>query len=414
MESDLAGVEHDLAGPSWGPQRCAGATGTAQRLACLPVHLTRGTVVCLHAEPAATPASNFPQDYLERVKQTHQVHPSPARHPISRCAALCRAAPHHVPTPQPPPAARCTARSHAWRFACLSDLAAPLRGPALQHGGYGSIGYGYDWKIVEAEKNLLRTHTTAVSSRMLYRLAQVGPRGCGTTNRAAPWSWQAGHAWPARLPACLPGCLPACPSPRPVPLRRRLLPITATSRRRRLHASSRLCRPSPLPAHQASSPLRRPSPLPAHHTAASKPHRPCAVPPLSPSLSHHVQDGFRPAKYFSIDRVFRNEAIDRTHLAEFHQIEGGWAGAASAGAGWGQQGGAAAGTGWPRPRRGRARLAGLWRPCAPATPPRTSVASGALAPGQPPHASSSLTHPPPPHLGLPACHPLQAWCATMA
>ena len=32
--------------------------------------------------------------------------------------------------------------------------------------------------------------------------------------------------------------------------------------------------------------------------------------------------GFKPAKYFSIDRVFRNEAIDRTHLAEFHQIEG--------------------------------------------------------------------------------------------
>lgn len=29
---------------------------------------------------------------------------------------------------------------------------------------------------------------------------------------------------------------------------------------------------------------------------------------------------FRPAKYFSIDRVFRNEAVDRTHLAEFHQV----------------------------------------------------------------------------------------------
>lgn len=27
-------------------------------------------------------------------------------------------------------------------------------------------------------------------------------------------------------------------------------------------------------------------------------------------------------KYFSIDRVFRNETLDRTHLAEFHQIEG--------------------------------------------------------------------------------------------
>lgn len=74
-----------------------------------------------------------------------------------------------------------------------------------EHGGYGSVGYGYSWKRAEAEKNLLRTHTTAVSSRMLYKLAQ---------------------------------------------------------------------------------------------------------------------GGFRPAKYFSIDRVFRNEAVDRTHLAEFHQVEG--------------------------------------------------------------------------------------------
>jgi phenylalanyl-tRNA synthetase alpha chain len=39
-------------------------------------------------------------------------------------------------------------------------------------GGYGSQGYGYDWKIEEAEKNLLRTHTTAVSARMLYLLAK--------------------------------------------------------------------------------------------------------------------------------------------------------------------------------------------------------------------------------------------------
>ena len=74
-----------------------------------------------------------------------------------------------------------------------------------QNGGFGSAGYGYSWKLAESQKNLLRTHTTAVSSRMLYKLAQ---------------------------------------------------------------------------------------------------------------------DGFRPAKYFSIDRVFRNEAIDRTHLAEFHQVEG--------------------------------------------------------------------------------------------
>jgi phenylalanyl-tRNA synthetase alpha chain len=65
--------------------------------------------------------------------------------------------------------------------------------------------YGYHWKEAEGERNLLRTHTTAVSSRMLFKLAQ---------------------------------------------------------------------------------------------------------------------SGFRPAKLFSVDRVFRNEAIDRTHLAEFHQIEG--------------------------------------------------------------------------------------------
>ncbi|WMV17131.1 hypothetical protein MTR67_010516 [Solanum verrucosum] len=74
-----------------------------------------------------------------------------------------------------------------------------------ESGGYQSRGYGYDWKREEANKNLLRTHTTAVSSRMLYALAQ-------------------------------------------------------------------------------------------------KP--------------------FAPKKYYSIDRVFRNEAVDRTHLAEFHQIEG--------------------------------------------------------------------------------------------
>lgn len=31
---------------------------------------------------------------------------------------------------------------------------------------------------------------------------------------------------------------------------------------------------------------------------------------------------FTPVKYFSIDRVFRNETLDATHLAEFHQVEG--------------------------------------------------------------------------------------------
>lgn len=39
-------------------------------------------------------------------------------------------------------------------------------------GDYGSQGYRYEWKLEEAQKNLLRTHTTAVSARMLYKLMQ--------------------------------------------------------------------------------------------------------------------------------------------------------------------------------------------------------------------------------------------------
>jgi len=76
-----------------------------------------------------------------------------------------------------------------------------------EKGGSGSIGYRYDWSREEASKNILRTHTTAVSTRMLYALGNQ------------------------------PG-------------------------------------------------------------------------------------GFKPVKYFSIDRVFRNEELDATHLAEFHQVEG--------------------------------------------------------------------------------------------
>lgn len=40
-----------------------------------------------------------------------------------------------------------------------------------ESGGSESIGWRYNWDIEEAKKNLLRTHTTAVSSRMLYQLA---------------------------------------------------------------------------------------------------------------------------------------------------------------------------------------------------------------------------------------------------
>lgn len=40
------------------------------------------------------------------------------------------------------------------------------------------------------------------------------------------------------------------------------------------------------------------------------------------SLLILCQEEFTPVKWFSIDRVFRNETLDATHLAEFHQIEG--------------------------------------------------------------------------------------------
>jgi len=43
---------------------------------------------------------------------------------------------------------------------------------------------------------------------------------------------------------------------------------------------------------------------------------------ISSRVLHKLAENPRPARYFSIDRVFRNEAVDATHLAEFHQIEG--------------------------------------------------------------------------------------------
>lgn len=43
---------------------------------------------------------------------------------------------------------------------------------------------------------------------------------------------------------------------------------------------------------------------------------------VSTWVLHRLAEDVRPARYFSIDRVFRNEAVDATHLAEFYQIEG--------------------------------------------------------------------------------------------
>jgi len=79
-----------------------------------------------------------------------------------------------------------------------------------EKGGQGSIGWRYDWSEDESRKNILRTHTTAVSARTLHEMAEEYKR----------------------------------------------------------------------------------------------------------------TGVFEPKKCFSIDRVFRNETLDMTHLAEFHQVEG--------------------------------------------------------------------------------------------
>ncbi|TFY65637.1 hypothetical protein EVG20_g5444 [Dentipellis fragilis] len=42
-----------------------------------------------------------------------------------------------------------------------------------EHGGYGSTGYRAPWSDAESYKLLLRTHTTASSAHMLYKLAAV-------------------------------------------------------------------------------------------------------------------------------------------------------------------------------------------------------------------------------------------------
>jgi phenylalanyl-tRNA synthetase alpha chain len=105
-----------------------------------------------------------------------------------------------------------------------------------EHGGFGSTGYRAPWIHAESTKLLLRTHTTASSAHMLYKLAAKcrGEKIAGDEKEFT---------------------------------------------------------------HGASA------------TTGS----------LKPT---EKDDGFRPAKLFSIDRVFRNETMDATHLAEFHQVEG--------------------------------------------------------------------------------------------
>lgn len=43
---------------------------------------------------------------------------------------------------------------------------------------------------------------------------------------------------------------------------------------------------------------------------------------ISAKMLHELAKNPKATRLFSIDRVFRNEAVDATHLAEFHQVEG--------------------------------------------------------------------------------------------
>ena len=65
------------------------------------------------------------------------------------------------------------------------------------------------WRESEAEKNLLRTHTTAVSSKMLYRLAQV----LGTSTFVQQCQCQLYGVFPAAGQGQCLTCLPACMVP---------------------------------------------------------------------------------------------------------------------------------------------------------------------------------------------------------
>jgi phenylalanyl-tRNA synthetase alpha chain len=127
----------------------------------------------------------------------------------------------------------------------LSDPAQSLPPPAEyykrvsavhEHGAHGSTGYRAPWSDAETRKLLLRTHTTASSAHMLYKLA-ARCRGEAPADGEEEFDFGG--------------------------------------------TSGRIERKDGL-----------------------------------------ADDGFRPAKLFSIDRVFRNETMDATHLAEFHQVEG--------------------------------------------------------------------------------------------
>lgn len=107
------------------------------------------------------------------------------------------------------PAPRATCRGHrrgAHRPYC-AEPASTLSIPAdylarvrevHEVGGYGSLGYRTEWKEEEARKNILRTHTTAVSARMLYALANVSVGRESSESHGAPLRDAAAPARPRR------------------------------------------------------------------------------------------------------------------------------------------------------------------------------------------------------------------------
>jgi len=158
-------------------------------------------------------------------------------------------------------------------------------------GGYGSQGYQYDWKLEEAQKNLLRTHTTAVSARMLYKLAQKMGFGSCNTNEG-----------------------------------QQLLNTF-------LSTSSYIDGSAPSQADNVvlealeKASFKPDKNLPHlyrwfEHITSFKPADRQAFLGTRKPLTSYGPRNFQSAKYFSIDRVFRNETLDATHLAEFHQVEG--------------------------------------------------------------------------------------------
>ena len=77
-------------------------------------------------------------------------------------------------------------------------------------------------------------------------------------------------------------------------------------------------KPSRRPAYDWSEEVSRTNLLRTHTTAVSS----RTLYALAQAANAHEGGFVKPQKYFSIDRVFRNEDLDATHLAEFHQVEG--------------------------------------------------------------------------------------------